>query len=259
MIPQQSEQSAAPTANRRSGWRHCIRAACEVVFPRACLGCGGAVEEGAWRHICAECAALLHIVHEPHCTTCGHPFFGAVEENRGCVHCEALVPKFATGKTAVLLKGPGRALVHALKYHHALHVLEDIRELMRRTPGYLEHVRGKVLVPVPLHPRKRRERGYNQSRLLAGCAAAAAGGDTVIAELLVRKIDTLSQTNFDRATRQANLKNAFALAPGTVIHRALHYVIIDDVFTTGSTLNACAAVLRAAGASNLDVVTFGHG
>ena len=88
---------------------------------------------------------------------------------------------------------------------------------------------------------------------------AMAGGATVVADLLVRRIDTVSQTNFDRATRQANLKNAFALAPGAVIQRALPYLIIDDVFTTGSTLNACAAILRDAGALNLEVATFGHG
>ncbi len=224
------------------------------------MHCGGAVEEGGLRHVCTPCVEQhLHLVSAPHCTTCGHPFYGELVENRGCEHCEALVPCFDQGKTAVLLKGAGRALVHTLKYHHGLHVLDDVRAIMRAAPGYADYVRGKVLVPVPLHPRKLRERGYNQSRWLARCAADAAGGDTTVADLLVRRIDTVSQTNFDRATRQANLKNAFALAPGAVIHRALPYLLIDDVFTTGSTLNACAAVLRDAGALNLEVVTFGHG
>ena len=72
-------------------------------------------------------------------------------------------------------------------------------------------------------------------------------------------VDTPNQTWLDRSTRQANLKNAFALVPGAVITRGHHYILIDDVFTTGSTLNACAAVLRRAGAVNLDVATFGHG
>jgi ComF family protein len=170
-----------------------------------------------------------------------------------------LVPEFGEGRTAVLLKGAGRSLVHALKYHGALHVLEDIEAIMRRAPGYADYVRGKVLVPVPLHPRKLRERGYNQSRLLAECAARIAGGETQIKELLVRRLDTESQTHFDRATRQENLKNAFALAGGVVINPDLPYLLIDDVFTTGSTLNACAAVLRDAGALTVDVVTFGHG
>jgi len=182
----------------------------DVAFPRSCVGCGGLVEAGELRHLCGECQQQLHVVQAPHCSVCGHPFFGEMAENRLCQHCEALVPEFGEGRTAVLLKGAGRALVHALKYHGALHVLEDIGALMQRAPGYADYVRGKVLVPVPLHRRKLRERGYNQSRLLAECAARIAGGETQIKELLVRRLDTESQTHFDRATRQENLKNAFA-------------------------------------------------
>lgn len=231
----------------------------DVLFPPVCVDCSEAVEGGGLRHVCAACEKRFQVVAEPACPTCGHPFYGELEEGRICEHCETLVPQFGRGRTAILLKGPGRALVHALKYHDSLHVLEDVVALMRRAPGYVDEVRGKVLVPVPLHPRKLRERGYNQSRLLAECAVRAAEGAASIAEVLVRQIDTVSQTHFDRAARQANLKNAFALAPGAVITPGHHYLLIDDVFTTGSTLNACAAVLRKSGALNLDVITFGHG
>jgi ComF family protein len=241
--------------------RSFCRDALAVVFPVSCVSCGDAVDENAagLRHLCGRCQQQLHLAQEPHCTTCGHPFFGVMSENRLCEHCEALVPEFGQGKTAILLKGSGRSLIHALKYHHALHVLDDVVTLMRRVPGYAEYVRDAVLVPVPLHARKQRERGYNQSRLLADCAVRAAGGQGRVEELLVRRVDTPSQTHFDRATRQENLKNAFALAPGAVITPGHHYLLIDDVFTTGSTLNACAAVLRKAGALNVDVITFGHG
>ena len=239
----------------RRAWQGTI----DVVFPRCCVACANPVDRSWLRHVCADCAAQIHLVHEPHCSTCGHPFYGEVEGDRLCPHCETLVPRFGRGKTAILLKGPGRMLVHALKYHAALHVLQDIETVVKRVPGYLDFVRGSVLVPVPLHRRKLRERGYNQSVLLAETLGAAAAGGTSVEELLRREIDTESQTHFDRATRQRNLKNAFAPAPGAVINPALHYLLIDDVFTTGSTLNACAAVLRRAGALNLDVVTFGHG
>lgn len=236
-------------------WRDTL----DVVFPRSCVHCGGLVEGGGLRHLCAACERSLHVVAPPHCTTCGHPFYGEMLANRRCEHCEALEPEFGEGKTAILLKGPGRALVHALKYHHGLHVLEDLAALMRRAPGYAAYLRGAVLVPVPLHPRKLRERGYNQSRLLAECAVQAVDGQARVEELLRRAIDTVSQTRFDRATRRQNLKNAFALAPGAAITPAQRYILVDDVFTTGSTLNACAAILRRAGCLSLDVVTFGHG
>lgn len=231
----------------------------DVVFPRSCVHCQGVVEGGRLRHVCPACERELRIVEAPHCTTCGHPFYGELLDNRICPHCELLVPVFGQGKTAVLLKGPGRALIHALKYHQGQHVLEDITKIMAAAPGYADTLRGTVLVPVPLHPRKLRERGYNQSLLLAECCVQAVDGEARIEELLRRVVDTVSQTHFDRETRQENLKNAFALAPGAAINRGQHYLLVDDVFTTGSTLNACAAVLRRAGCERLDVITFGHG
>ena len=176
-----------------------------------------------------------------------------------CPHCEGLAPAFREGRTAVLSKGPARALVHELKYHRGLFVLADMEEVFRRSPHVLELARGAVLVPVPLHPRKERERGFNQSRLLGDTLARAAGGGTRVESLLRRAVDTVSQTHQDRRQRQANLKNAFALAPGAALNPGQHHVLVDDVFTTGSTLNSCAFVLRRAGCLNLDVVTFGHG
>ncbi|MDR1284143.1 MAG: hypothetical protein LBK99_25500 [Opitutaceae bacterium] len=113
-----------------------------------------------------------------------------------------------------------------------------------------------------LHPRKERERGFNQSALLAGCFARTTGDEAAgvrIAPLLRRVLDTQTQTALSGQARRANLKNAFALAGGASINPGLHYILIDDVFTTGSTFDACARVLRRVGVVNLDVVTFGHG
>ena len=235
------------------------RTAGDLVFPPVCVHCGGLVEEGGLRHLCARCGPLITFVQPPHCHVCGHPFYGEMHGRRACPHCAELAPAFREGRTCVLLQGPGRTLVHALKYHRALYVLKDIAALIRATSGIAGYLCGAALVPVPLHPRKERERGYNQSRLLAECFAAAAGANTRVTEPLRRVIDTPTQTAFDRRARQANLKNAFALRSGAAINPAERYVLIDDVFTTGSTLNACAAVLRRAGCLNLDVVTFGHG
>ena len=182
-----------------------------------------------------------------------------MDGSRMCAKCEGLDPAFREGRTAVLFKGPARALVIELKYHKGLHVLQDMTEIFRQAPHVLELARDAVIVPVPLHPRKARERGYNQSVLLAETVARAAGGGSRVVPLLQRVIDTETQTAFDRRTRMANLKNAFALTPGAELNPALHYLLVDDVFTTGSTLNSCARTLRRAGALNLDVITFGHG
>jgi ComF family protein len=237
----------------------------DVVFPPTCVHCRALVEsEGAavehsFRHLCVRCAMQLEYVQSPHCMTCGHPFYGVVEGDRICVKCEGLDAAFNEGRTAVLFKGPARALVIELKYHRGLHVLADMAEVFRRAPKLVEAVRGATLVPVPLHARKARERGYNQAVLLAEALARAAGGGTRVEPLLRRVVDTQTQTAFDRRTRMANLKNAFALARREPLNPNHHYILVDDVFTTGSTLNSCARELRRAGALNLDVVTFGHG
>lgn len=239
-----------------------IRGVGEVIFPPACVHCRGLVESGSgYRHVCDRCASQIEFVRGPRCSTCGHPFYGEVasDTERMCPHCEGLAPAYREGRTAVLFKGPVRALVIELKYHRGLHVLQDIEAIFRRSSEILDHVRGAVLVPVPLHPRKRRHRGYNQSELIAECLAVAAGGGTRVERLLHRAVDTATQTAFDRRTRQANLKNAFALASGARLNPGQHYILVDDVFTTGSTLNSCALTLRRTGCLNLDVVTFGHG
>jgi ComF family protein len=236
-----------------------LRGLAVVFFPPQCVHCRGLVEGGGFRHLCGRCAQRLDFVRAPHCPICGYPFFGAVEEGRSCPHCVALAPAFRAGCTAVLLRGPARSLIMEFKYHQGRHVLADLEEIFRRSAPILAHVRGAVLVPVPLHPRKERERGYNQSALLAGALARAAGGGTRVEAVLRRSVDTPTQTAFDRRARQANLKNAFALRRRPGLNPSLRYILVDDVFTTGSTLNGCARVLRRAGCLKLDVATFGHG
>jgi len=235
------------------------RTAGDLLFPPVCVHCGAVVEGGGLRHLCARCGALIVRVRPPHCDLCGRPFDGEAAENRRCPQCAETPAAFDAGRTCVLLQGPGRSLVHTLKYHRGVYVLADVAAIARTTPGLPGFLRGARLVPVPLHPRKERERGYNQSRLLAGAFADAAGPGTVVAELLRRVVDTPSQTALDRRTRQENLKNAFALRKGVAINPTDHLILVDDVYTTGSTLNACAAALRHAGCVNLGVVTFGHG
>lgn len=212
-----------------------------------------------FRHLCGSCVGQIEWVRPPHCATCGHPFFGVVEGERDCPHCVGLEPAFGDGRTAVLFKGPARSLVIELKYHRGLHVLADMEEIFRRSPHVHERARDAILVPVPLHPRKARERGYNQAELLAGALARAAGGNTRVESCLRRVVDTQTQTAFDRRTRLANLKNAFALARGGTLNPELRYILVDDVFTTGSTLNSCARAMRGAGAVNVDIITLGHG
>jgi len=236
-----------------------LRGLSDVVFPPVCVNCRGLVEDSPYRHVCARCARYLEFARPPFCETCGYPLPGGSAKTESCEHCAGLKPAFGRGRSAVLFRGPARALLVELKYHGGRHVLEDIEEIFRRSPAVIEHVQDAMLVPVPLHPRKHRERGFNQSALLAEALARAAGGGTAPVGLLVRRADTPTQTAFDRRSRMDNLKNAFALSPGARLDPRRRYVLVDDVFTTGSTLNGCARLLRRHGGVNLGVVVFAHG
>ncbi len=231
----------------------------DLVFPRSCVTCADPVDtDSPYRFICTRCSRLLTIVRPPACTRCGFPFFGAVEGERTCPHCEELTPLFNEAKTAVLMKGPARDLVHGLKYRGERHLVEDLGRILGAAEGLVAFAAGAVLVPVPLHPRKRRERGFNQSLLLAEKLASLAKSATVL-EAIDRVNDTVSQTQFDRQERRRNLKNAFAMKRKCPLNPRLRYILVDDVFTTGSTLNACADALRRADICRIDVITFGHG
>lgn len=230
----------------------------DVFFPPTCIGCRGVVDGGGFRYICDGCARKIVIAEAPRCTTCGYPFFGALAESQGCGHCVELDPRFNEGRTVALLQGPVRRLVHALKYDHAVHLVEDVARIVAKCPGFTDFLEDAVLVPVPLHPRKRRERGFNQAEVIAEIFAQLVPSVEVV-PILERIIDTRTQTRLDRKSRHSNLKNAFALAPATPVVSGQRYVLIDDVFTTGSTLNACAQVLRRAGLTHIDAATLGHG
>jgi competence protein ComFC len=239
-----------------SKWGRALR---DVFFPPVCVHCGRLVEDSRYEHLCVFCAARIEIVGPPHCDTCGFPYAGELAGERTCPHCEALEPEFGAGKTAALYRGPMASLVQRLKYHRGEYLDGDIARIAAAAPGFAAFLRGATLVPVPLHRRKERERGFNQTRLIAEAFASVGSGGAAVVSALQRVVDTKTQTRLNRDQRQANLKNAFAMAPGRSLTPGARIVLVDDIFTTGATLNACAAVLRRAGFKNLDVATLAHG
>ncbi len=140
-----------------------------------------------------------------------------------------------------------------------MYVLKDLARMVNRSKHYRTFLEQTILVPVPLHPVKLRERGFNQSERIARILVNCTGNSAQMEQLLVRTQYTQSQTHLNRSKRYQNVKNAFALARNAVLDSEKVYTIVDDVFTTGSTLNACARVLCKAGAKHLQVATIGHG
>ena len=232
--------------------------ALDTAFPPKCASCGGLVDGAPLPHVCDRCFARIRIIEDPRCLTCGYPFFGDTESHEDCQHCARLTPRFGRGWSVTLFRGPVRDLIYALKYANGLWAVEDIGRIVEYAEGLSDFLEDATLVPVPLHKRKERERGYNQSALIAASISRRFDG-VGLESLLERRVDTPSQTQFNRQERYRNLRNAFSLRAKGAIDPRRRYVIVDDVFTTGSTLNACAESLRRAGAKRVDVLTIGHG
>jgi ComF family protein len=130
--------------------------------------------------------------------------------------------------------------------------------MVKKATHFREFLRSAILVPVPLHPAKLRERGFNQSERIAQILLQNSPAKAI--EPILERIQfTDSQTQFDRKDRFQNVKNAFALSAAANLMISSNYILVDDVFTTGSTLNACARAMRDAGAIHLQAVAIGHG
>jgi ComF family protein len=215
------------------------------LLPAACLLCEAPVpaRQGDVL-ICELCRSRWEPVAPPLCARCGQPAFGDLE----CRLCTAWGPALERVRSAVWLRGGAREAVHRLKYEGWWRVAEGLAAAMRG----LDPLTGRVcLIPVPLGPRRLRERGYNQSERIAAALGALADRP-VRSDALVRRRDTRTQTALTPEGRQANVAGAFA-ARGVA---GVSCVLVDDVFTTGATLAEAAAALRAGGAERVEAVTF---
>lgn len=225
----------------------------EALVPRACLSCDalmGSAERGL---VCRVCSARIPELPAPRCDRCGHPRVRPV-----CAWCELLPPYVrAVRSVAWVPDGVAGALVHRFKYDGWTALADLLGARMARLQFPLDvREERSVLVPVPLAAVRQRERGYNQSTLLARAIAPRWG--IPVRELLLRSRATESQTRLTPGGRRNNVAGAFSVAspPAELVGR--HVVLVDDVVTTAATLNACAAALHAGGARIITYVTFGR-
>ena len=230
----------------------------DLLYPCHCVECGNPTQHSPFRYLCGDCTIDLYEVSPPCCTTCGFPYFGAMGGPRTGPHCLDLDPDFDQGRTLLLYRSVGRRLIQEFKFRQATYLSGDIVRLIERRTDVRDLAQGADIVPVPLHPRRLRERGFNQSLVLARCIAQAVP-ECSVADVLLRTRDTPSQTTLNRSEREKNVKGAFTLGPQADAELGERVVLVDDVFTTGHTLNACSRVLRAAGANIINVLTLGHG
>lgn len=238
----------------------------DLLLPRRCVSCDGAVERGRADVVCGRCWAALPMLAAPACVRCGHPL--VVRDlpapydagPRRCRWCDLLPPYVRAVRSVCWApEGTGGAVVHALKYEGWTAAAAGMARRMAALPFPPDVLAERVaVVPVPLAAARRRERGYNQSALLAR-ALGAAWRLPVWEDVLRRTRATVSQTRLTPGERLRNVAGAFAADAGCRPElRGAHVVLVDDVVTTAATLNACAAALVAAGARIASYVTFGR-
>ncbi len=223
-----------------------------LFYPAVCAGCGTDVNAG--RHICGQCESQLTRIVQPFCAKCSEPFPGALSNPFDCANCGRRKLCFDAAISVFRSRGIVRKIILDFKYGRQIHLRHVVATwlLAALDDERLRDRQFDLIVPVPLHPARLRERGFNQAALLA--------------ELLARKISvehravlrrvrwTTTQTAFDRVERIQNLRGAFRLR-GRANVRESRVLLVDDVLTTGSTLSECARILKKAGARSVHAIT----
>jgi ComF family protein len=236
----------------RGAWSHAAKLALDVALPTLCVSCREPVDgEG----VCAECWAKLSFIAPPYCPRLGIPFVYDPGPDMLSMEAIASPPAYTRARAAVRYDDVARTLVHALKYQDRTDLAPAMGRWMARAGRELLGD-ANVLVPVPLHWRRGWSRRYNQSGALARIIERQTRVP-VAAEALRRIRRTEQQIGLSRPQRASNVQGAFKVAPDWQhLISGRRVVLIDDVLTSGATVDACARALLRAKASTVDVLVF---
>jgi ComF family protein len=229
--------------------RTALREAVAFALPPRCPGCGTVVGED--HSFCLECWRSLDFLGGPACAQCGEPVELASHEDARCGACLADPPPFDRARAAVAYGPIARALALKLKYGRRPGVARTMaRPMLRVGASMLE---GALIVPVPLHRWRIWSRGYNQAALIA--RALAGGGGELGLDLVERHKRTPPLRGLGRLARERTVAGAFRLNPAWKDEvKGRRVVLIDDVYTTGSTAKGCARILKRAGAKEVNLL-----
>lgn len=217
-----------------------------LVMPPVCLSCKTVVEEQG--QICAECWKGLNFIGKYSCSKCGLPFDFDHGDKAICSHCQKDKPIFTKAKAVFRYSETSRKLATNLKFHDKTHLAPYLAGMMANA-GMDIISKCQIVAPVPLHKRRQFFRRYNQSALLAKhiCKITSKHFEPF---LLSRTRATKQQTTLSKAARKENVLDAFLLNENIDV-KGKTILLVDDVMTTGATLNACAAELKKAGAKSV--------
>ena len=229
-----------------------FQAAVSLLYPATCTICRKQVRTG--EYLCDSCEAKILRIRPPFCETCSEPFQGSIDTVFSCANCAHRKIYFAAAVAAYRGRGIVRDVIHQFKYNRQIHLRHLVARWLRAAldDDRLRSRQFDIMVPVPLHPARQRERGFNQASLLAELLSAQI---SIPSRAILKRVRyTTTQTALARSERMENLHNAFRLRKNADV-RGLRVLLIDDVLTTGSTLSECARVLKRAGATSVHAAT----
>ena len=227
----------------------------DLLFPPRCHICDIQMTVQRQSYICADCFAQLVFLQSPLCLRCGCQFeiFTGAKDHY-CSDCLQDMPSFDTARSLLRYRAPLPGLLHRLKYRADSSVIGAIEAILAHNGKIWEQEKCELIIPVPLHAKRLRQRGFNQSQLLARLAFSGFQ-EKIAINLLLRSKNTTSQTGLSGLERRKNLKDAFFVtSKGMVEGRSVW--LVDDVFTTGTTVSECSKILKKNGASEVHVWTF---
>jgi competence protein ComFC len=227
-------------------------------YPEVCALCKEEEATAQEGFVGEQCRKQVQFVRPPFCQRCGLPFVGDITASFECSNCRDMKLHFSSARSAVVAKTVVLEAIHHYKYSRAVwfeHFLAEL--LIAEAAPVLRGQKHSFIVPVPLHPVKKREREFNQAETLAARLSEATR-IPVNEKLLLRVKATATQTLLRRDERATNMRGAFAAREGVELNGE-RIILVDDVLTTGATTNDCARALRAAGAGDVCVWTVARG
>ena len=229
-----------------------------LLFPPICHLCREFIFDAGEVRLCNDCLAKAPPLISPLCSCCGHPFSGAGRADHLCGPCITDPPPFSAARAALLYEGSTREMIHQFKYGKRVMLRRPLGLLAAsRLNAFAGEFKADLILPVPLHTRRLRERGFNQAILL-GEIFSKKWGVALSRNNLKRIRWTEPQVNLGAAERAANVRGAFAIASEKEI-AGKRIFLVDDVYTTGSTAKECSRILMKSGAAVVAVLTVARG
>jgi len=226
----------------------------DLVFPPRCIACGNLADDCEDNPFCRSCLSRIHFIRSSICLSCGLPFGAGECKNHLCGECLSSEPCFTVARAVGTYETVLLDAIHRFKYKGSMHVGEALGRFMAQYDYPSLRISDyAMLIPVPLHLKRLRERGFNQSVILAR-EMARRHSVPMNFSILKRRVWTEPQVTLGKEARKANVRGVFEVTDRGSI-KGEKVLLVDDVFTTGSTVKECARLLMESGAAEVGVLT----